>query len=60
MDDRTLARIVQALIGSRSEGVNWAFKFRQQASKGDLIREALMLGERRARWIPVPRVWSRR
>ena len=43
MDDRTLTRIVQDLIGRRSEGVYWDFKLRHQARKGDLIHDVLCL-----------------
>ena len=58
MDDCTLARIVQDLIGRRCEGVNWDFKLRHQVSKGDLIHDVLCLANARARWAAVPRVWG--
>ena len=41
VDDRSLARIIQDLIGRRSEGVYWDFKLRHQARKGELIHDVL-------------------
>ena len=43
LDDRSLTRIVEDLIGRRSEGVNWDFKVKHHAHKGDLIHDVLCL-----------------